>query len=79
MQNSVKRLGRYGMRSDLDRYTSNVPYRTEVRVIAPDPKVNQEYWYAFSIYLPDDYVPDNVAWEIVAQWHGIPDKRRDPR
>jgi Polysaccharide lyase len=74
VQSSTKRLGRYGMRTYLDRYQSNVPNRTEVRVIAPDPKVNQEYWYAFSIYLPDDYVPDNVAWEIVAQWHQIADR-----
>jgi Polysaccharide lyase len=73
VQGSIKRLGRYGMRSDLNRYTSRVSYRTEVRVVAPHPIVNQEYWYAFSIYLPDDYIPDNVAWEIVAQWHAIPD------
>ena len=73
VQSSIKRLGRYGMRSDLDRFTSPVPYRTEARVIAPSPIVNQEYWYGFSIYLPDDYIPDNVAWELVAQWHGIKD------
>ena len=73
VQSSVKRLGRYGMRTDLDRYKSKVQNRTEVRVVAPDPKENQEYWYGFSIYLPSDFVPDNVAWEIVAQWHQIPD------
>jgi Polysaccharide lyase len=37
------------------------------------PMANHEYWYAFSIYLPDSYVPDQVAWEIVAQWHATPD------
>ena len=71
VQGSIKRLGRYGMRSYLNRSTSAVSYRTEARAIVPDPIVNQEYWYGFSIYLPDDYVPDTV-WEIVAQWHGIP-------
>jgi Polysaccharide lyase len=72
VQGTIKRLGRYGMRSYLNRSTSTVSYRTEARVISPDPIVNQEYWYGFSIYLPDDYVPDNI-WEIVAQWHAIPD------
>ena len=74
VQSSIKRLRSYSSRSYLNRYTSNVPNRTEVRVLAPDPIVNQEYWYGFSIYLPADHVPDNVAWEIVAQWHGIPDQ-----
>jgi Polysaccharide lyase len=73
VQSSIKRLGRYAMRSDLDRFNSPVMYRTEVRVLAPPAIVNQEYWYGFSIYLPDSYVPDHVAWEMVAQWHGIPD------
>jgi Polysaccharide lyase len=73
VQGTIKRLGRYGMRSYLNRSTSAVSYRTEARVLAPDPIVNQEYWYGFSIYLPDDYVPDTV-WEIVAQWHGNADK-----
>jgi Polysaccharide lyase len=75
VQSSIKRLGRYGMRSDLDRFNSPVMYRTEVTVIGSSPgtNFNQEYWYGFGIYLPDNYVPDNVAWEIVAQWHGIPD------
>ena len=61
VQGSIKRLGRYAMRSDLDRYTSRVSYRTEARVVAPAPLVNQEYWYGFSIYLPDNYVPDYVV------------------
>jgi hypothetical protein len=73
VQSSIKRLGRYAMRSDLDRFASRVSYRTEVRVLGPPAIVNQEYWYGFSIYLPDSYVPDHVAWEMVAQWHGIPD------
>jgi hypothetical protein len=73
VQGSIKRLGRYAMRSDLDYYTSNVSYRTEARVIAPAPVVNQEYWYGFSIYLPDSYIPDTVRWETVVQWHQIPD------
>ena len=75
VQSSIKRVGKYGMRTYLNRYTSSVPYRTEVRVLAPDPDVNQDSWYAFSIYLPADYVPDNV-WEIVAQTGGIGQRER---
>ena len=31
-----------------------------------------EYWYGFSVYLPNDWVEDTAS-EIVAQWHDIPD------
>ena len=64
------RAGRYAMKTSLDRLHDKVPYRTEVS--GPGSKVGGEYWYGFSIFLPDDYVPDKI-WEIVAQWHGVPD------
>ena len=34
--------------------------------------VGSERWYGFSIFLPDDWVED-IAPEIVAQWHAQPD------
>ncbi|MBN1361484.1 MAG: polysaccharide lyase [Sedimentisphaerales bacterium] len=64
------RAGRRAMRTSLDRHNDTVPYRTEVS--GPHADVGKEYWYGFSIFLPDDYVPDGI-WEIVAQWHGVPD------
>jgi len=64
------RAGRYAMKSALDRHRDRVAYRTEVS--GPRAEIGQEYWYGFSVYLPGDYVPDRV-WEIVAQWHGVPD------
>jgi len=44
--------------------------RTEVS--GPGSELGKEYWYGFSIFLPQDYVKDDI-WEIVAQWHGVPD------
>jgi Polysaccharide lyase len=72
VQSSIRRHGRYAMRSDLDRYASRDPYRTEARVVASPPLVNKVYWYGFSIYLPDDHVPDATR-DILIQWHAIPD------
>ncbi len=66
----IVRAGKYAMKSVLDRKRSKISYRTEVS--GPGSEVGKEYWYGFSIYLPDAYKPDNI-WEIVAQWHGVPD------
>jgi len=68
---SRTRAGRYAMKSTLDRHRDRVSYRTEVS--GPRAEIGKECWYGFSILLPDDYVPDRV-WEIVAQWHGVPDQ-----
>jgi hypothetical protein len=68
--NRPVRAGRYAMKTPLNRNKDKVPYRTEVS--GPGSDVGKEYWYGFSILLPEDYVPDKV-WEIVAQWHGVPD------
>jgi hypothetical protein len=75
VQSSIKRGGKYAMKTYLSSSWSN-NYRTEVRLRAPDPKVRNEYWYGFSIYLPSDYKADKI-WETVAQWHGQPDKGDD--
>ena len=68
--NRPVRAGQYAMKTLLNRNKDKVSYRTEVS--GPGSEVGKEYWYGFSILLPDDYVPDKV-WEIVAQWHGVPD------
>jgi hypothetical protein len=69
----VARAGRYAMKTSLDRYKDRDSYRTEVS--GPGAEIGKEYWYGFSIFLPDDYVPDKI-WEIVAQWHGVPDLKQ---
>ncbi len=67
------RMGRYAMRSSLDRFNDPVSYRTEVVALeTPKTMVRDDMWYGFSVFLPDSYVSDPV-WEIVAQWHGRPD------
>jgi Polysaccharide lyase len=64
------RAGKQAMRTALDRGKDKVSYRTEVS--GPRAEIGKEYWYGFSILLPEDYHPDHI-WEIVAQWHGVPD------
>ncbi len=64
------RAGKYAMKTSLDRRRDKVSYRTEVT--GPRSDLGKEYWYGFSIFLPDGYVSDKI-WEIVAQWHGYPD------
>ncbi|MBX5460390.1 MAG: heparin lyase I family protein [Steroidobacteraceae bacterium] len=73
----VARSGQYALKTVLDRNNSKVSYRTELTSggrenVTP----GQDYWYGFSVYLPDSYVPDNI-WEIVAQWHSTPDNKAE--
>jgi hypothetical protein len=72
------RVGVLALKTVLNYNTSPTRYRTEVRAEAPDPEYGKDYWYGFSIFLPAEYVPDTV-WEIVAQWHDIPDVGEDTR
>jgi hypothetical protein len=67
---SPTRAERLVLRSTLDRDKDAYPDRTELS--GPRAEIGKEYWYGFSIFLPEDYVPDPV-WEIVAQWHCAPD------
>jgi hypothetical protein len=66
----LSRAGAGAMRTSLDRKKDKFPNRTEVQ--GPKAELGKEYWYGFSILLPEDYIPDDV-WEIVAQWQGVPD------
>jgi hypothetical protein len=64
------RAGTGAMKTTLDRNKDRFPNRTEVQ--GPRAEIGKEYWYGFSVLLPEEYVPDPV-WEIVAQWQGVPD------
>ncbi|KKN36243.1 hypothetical protein LCGC14_0775730 [marine sediment metagenome] len=46
--------------------------RSEVRMPGLLNAVGNEYWYGFSVYLPEPF-ETNSAWEHVANWHGYPD------
>lgn len=70
------REGKYAIESYLNRATSSTSNRTEVRAKTPDAKLGQEYWYGFSVFFPAPFVADNI-WEIVGQWHRIPDAGDD--
>ena len=65
----VAREGRASIKSYLNRETSAVPFRTEIAVTPrTEPTWGDHTWYAFSIYLPENYVPGDI-WETVGQWH----------
>lgn len=55
-----------------DKLVSNSK-RSEI-VLKSDLFLETEYWYAFSIFLPNDYSIDSVP-EILAQWHDVPDRK----
>lgn len=67
------REGKYAIKTFLDRKNSPTSYRTELAMRSIRAQPDVDYWYGFSIYLPSDYVADSI-WEIVAQWHAVPDK-----
>lgn len=64
------RAGTGAMRTSLDKNKDRFPNRTEIQ--GPSAEVGKEYWYGFSILLPEDYIADPI-WEIVVQWQGVPD------
>jgi hypothetical protein len=67
------RSGHCSMKSVLERKTSPVSYRTEVVPRGNHfARIGQEYWYGFSIYFTQEWIPDDI-WEVVAQWHDFPD------
>lgn len=73
---SPARGGTKSMKSYLNRATSPKSFRTEVSSGGHvDILPGGEYWYAFSVYLPSDYATDNI-WEMVAQWHNVPDQSK---
>lgn len=81
------RKGKYAAKFYLDRLRSEVSYRTEIVPVNQLPEyrkeggrkrsllveIGGEYWYAFSSYIPRNWVRDPEP-EIIAQWHGRPDK-----
>jgi hypothetical protein len=66
------RSGSRSLKSVLDAVNSVEPDRTEVVLSGTQTAVGNEYWYGFSIFLPNDFIADDI-WEIVAQWHDTPD------
>ena len=63
---SLSRAGTYAMESWIE------PGEIRSEVEGPWANVGEEYWYGFSIFLPEDFIV-NDNWEILAQWHGYPD------
>lgn len=65
---SLSRTGTYAMESSIE------PGEIRSEVEGPWATVGGEYWYGFSIFLPEDFIINNeTEWELLAQWHGYPD------
>ena len=45
--------------------------RSELRLAAP--KFEEDYWYRFSIFVPETWVDDKIETTVV-QWHAVPEK-----
>jgi hypothetical protein len=69
------RAGKHAMKSYVRHSEKDKKSRSEVadRTV----KTGEVRWYAFSIYLPEDYQPDET-WELFAQWHAAPGRGRNP-
>jgi hypothetical protein len=66
------RAGKYSMKAvlraeDVSKTVSGSE-RNEVEITASHAPMNTALWYGFSVFLPSDYVADNV-WELVTQWY----------
>lgn len=72
------RSGKYAARfqlgiNDLETKANGTgSYRSEIKLPKEPGGESVERWYAFSIFLPQDFAID-PANEVVAQWHGSPD------
>jgi len=64
----LARIGTHCMQSQLEQGET----RAEAKMVSKINAVGNEYWYGFSIFLPEPFEV-NSAWESVANWHGRPD------
>ncbi len=64
--------GTRSLRMELRRTDAvvNGSTRSELAVARENP--NEEHWYSVSIYLPKEYIADNMP-ESIIQWHNYPD------
>lgn len=71
IETDIVNTGLYSMKVYLNKNKSLVNYRTEIQ--EPDKaELGVSYSYEFNTYLPSSYISDGI-WEIVAQWHAMPD------
>ncbi len=70
---SVAKTGKYSLRIELRKDDKIIAKgkRAELK-IAAEKTPNVERWYKVSYFLPNDYKSDSM-YEILAQWHEIPD------
>ena len=70
--------GDRSMKTYLHRDKSKRSYRTEMvlagGVINKGVRQGEDWWYAFSIFIPGNHIADSVTHDVVAQWHANKDK-----
>jgi hypothetical protein len=69
------RVGRYSLKSTLRAEGAKTigNERNELEIEGSRAPMNTSVWYGFSVFLPSDYVADNV-WELVTQWYPFADE-----
>ncbi len=67
------RPGRHAARFELDRGDPLVRSNQRAEVRLPSATMGDQYRFAFSVYLPPDWVADPIPTNLV-QWHSVSDK-----
>jgi len=60
------RAGRHSIRFEVPRRLGS--FRSEIAMSGVP--LFSDYWYGFSIFIPEDWIDDPQDGDIVAQWHG---------
>jgi hypothetical protein len=69
---SPVRAGTHAARFTL-RYDDPLVYGGKrAEVVKAHDAMNADFWYGFSVFVPDDWVREQWP-EIIAQWHDVPD------
>jgi len=72
------RQGNYAVRFELNATDPIVEGSKRTEITSYDTEFNKDYWYRFSVYLPNDWQYD-TSREIIDQWHNHPDAGEDYR
>ncbi len=67
------RAGDWSLRFSLDRFKDPVNFRSELRLKQPaEFFIGEEYWFGWSMFLPENWIDDPGNNDIITQWHGRP-------
>lgn len=72
LQQTRVRDGETAARFELRREDPDIHASRRTELAAPTVPAQSERWYGFSLFLPDEW-QDDGSFEILAQWHSVPD------